>query len=186
MSVRHEKTPLENAPARRSGGQTRRDESPDSCQSAADDRPDDSTSDQLRPGLPSRSGSFAMFAAILRAQPQFALAFSLILLHGGWDAESLFSRPAGARYHSCGDRCVATRGGGAFRGQRGFGGKMAAALVSAEATVSTKVRSGCRAIRSKISPENSPAAKCSRRAASGRRSEVADFPNQSTIAGNRN
>src|SRR6516225_7260134 len=38
----------------------------------------------------------------------------------------------GARYHSCGDRCVATRGGGAFRGQRGFGGKMAAALVSAE------------------------------------------------------
>src|SRR6516162_8312409 len=28
--------------------------------------------------------------------------------------------------------CVATRGGGAFRGQRGFGGKMAAALVSAE------------------------------------------------------
>src|SRR6476620_7088422 len=51
---------------------------------------------------------------------------------GGWDAEGLFSRPAGARYHSCGDRCVATRGGGAFRGQRGVGGKMAAALVSAE------------------------------------------------------
>src|SRR5262252_968731 len=51
---------------------------------------------------------------------------------GGWDAEGLFSRPAGARYHSCGDRRVATRGGGAFRGQRHFGGKMAAALVSAE------------------------------------------------------
>src|SRR4029077_8850166 len=39
---------------------------------------------------------------------------------------------AGARYHSCGDRCVATRGSRAFRGQRGVGGKMAAALVSAE------------------------------------------------------
>ncbi len=39
---------------------------------------------------------------------------------------------AGARYHSCGDWCVATRGSRAFRGQRGVGGKVAAALVSAE------------------------------------------------------
>ena len=31
-----------------------------------------------------------------------------------------------------GDRCVATRGSRAFRGQRGVGGKVAAALVSAE------------------------------------------------------
>ena len=30
------------------------------------------------------------------------------------------------------DRCVATRGSRAFRGQRGVGGKVAAALVSAE------------------------------------------------------
>ena len=37
-----------------------------------------------------------------------------------------------ARYHSCGDRCVATRGlAERFRGQRGVGGKVAAALVSA-------------------------------------------------------
>src|SRR5271157_1252952 len=43
-----------------------------------------------------------------------------------------YSRDLGARYHSCGDRCVATRGSRAFRGQRGVGGKVAAALVSAE------------------------------------------------------
>ena len=54
---------------------------------------------------------------------------------GGWDAEKGYSRDLrGARYPpSCGDRCVATRGSRAFRGQRGVGGKVAAALVSGEA-----------------------------------------------------
>ena len=43
-----------------------------------------------------------------------------------------YSRDLRERVISCRDRCVATRGNRAFRGQRGVGGKVAAALVSAE------------------------------------------------------